>query len=250
VAWFDDDGLLPASPALRRAVREAAAILADAGAAVVEWRPPDPGEAVFLLYALLAGDGGRGIRRRLGRDTRDPRVRLLEILAGSSRATRAALRRVLPLAGRAKAASLLDAFGNTHVEDHWRLVERLEAYRARWRAALDEGRFDLVLSPPAALPALRHGASADLGVAGAYACLYNVLGYPAGVVPVTQVRPGEESDRPASRDVVDRAARATEDGSAGLPIGVQLAARPWREHLALAAMAAVERAVIPPSSSA
>jgi fatty acid amide hydrolase len=245
VACFDDDGTLPAAPALRRAVREAAQILRDAGATVVDWRPPEPAEAVFLLYALLTGDGGRGIRRVLGGDARDRRVKVLELLAASPRPLRAALRRVLPLAGRGKAAGLLDAFGHTHVDDHWRLVERLEAYRARWRRALDEGGFDLVLSPPCALPALRHGASEDLGVAGAYACVYNVLGYPAGVVPVTRVRPGEESDRPPPSDRVDRAARATEEGSAGLPVGVQLAARPWREHVALAAMAAIERAVVP-----
>ena len=32
-------------------------------------------------------------------------------------------------------------------------------------------------------------------------------------------------------------------GSAGLPVGVQVAARPWREHQALAVMAAIEAAV-------
>jgi Asp-tRNA(Asn)/Glu-tRNA(Gln) amidotransferase A subunit family amidase len=39
---------------------------------------------------------------------------------------------------------------------------------------------------------------------------------------------------------VERAARAAEVGSAGLPIGVQVVARPWREHVALAAMQAIE----------
>jgi fatty acid amide hydrolase len=34
-----------------------------------------------------------------------------------------------------------------------------------------------------------------------------------------------------------------EQGSAGLPVGVQVVARPWMEHIALAAMAAVEGAV-------
>jgi hypothetical protein len=64
---------------------------------------------------------------------------------------------------------------------------------------------------------------------GAYAPIANVSGFPAGVVPVTRVRPDEESDRPASRDLMDRVARETERGSAGLPIAVQVIARPWRD---------------------
>jgi fatty acid amide hydrolase len=77
---------------------------------------------------------------------------------------------------------------------------------------------------------------------GTYVPLVNVSGFPAGVVPVTRVRAGEESDRAASRDIVDQVARETERGSAGLPIAVQVIARPWRDHVALAAMAAIEAA--------
>lgn len=41
---------------------------------------------------------------------------------------------------------------------------------------------------------------------------------------------------------MDRTARETENGSAGLPIAVQVIARPWRDHVALAAMATIEAA--------
>jgi len=89
---------------------------------------------------------------------------------------------------------------------------------------------------------VRHGATELMPMPGAYTPLANVSGFPAGVVPVTRVRPGEESDRPPSRDLVDRVARETERGSAGLPIAVQVIARPWQDHVALAAMAAIEAA--------
>ena len=62
------------------------------------------------------------------------------------------------------------------------------------------------------------------------------------MVPVTRVRAGEETSRPQTKDMAERTARASEEGSAGLPIGVQVMARPWREHVALAAMAAIEAA--------
>jgi hypothetical protein len=55
-----------------------------------------------------------------------------------------------------------------------------------------------------------------------------------------RVRAGEESDRPPSRDLVERTARKVEKGSAGLPVGVQVAARHWREDIVLAVMSALE----------
>jgi fatty acid amide hydrolase len=61
-------------------------------------------------------------------------------------------------------------------------------------------------------------------------------------VPVTRVRSGEESERKATRDAVERTARESERGSAGLPIAVQVIARPWRDHVALAAMMTIEAA--------
>jgi fatty acid amide hydrolase len=56
------------------------------------------------------------------------------------------------------------------------------------------------------------------------------------------VRAAEESERPPSRDLVEKLARACELGSAGLPVGVQVAALPWHDHVALAAMQVIERA--------
>jgi hypothetical protein len=70
----------------------------------------------------------------------------------------------------------------------------------------------------------------------------NAVGYPAGIVPVTRVRQNEESERPETKDIVQKVATRCEEGSAGLPIGVQIAARPWREDQVLAAMRIVQEA--------
>lgn len=93
-----------------------------------------------------------------------------------------------------------------------------------------------------ATPAFTHGATKDLGVPGIYTSLYNLLGWPAGVAPWDRVRADEESDRGRPRDLAERAAARVERGSAGLPLAVQVAARPWREDQALAAMRVIEAA--------
>lgn len=72
--------------------------------------------------------------------------------------------------------------------------------------------------------------------------LVNLLGHPAGVVPVTTVQAAETGGRPVTRDRGLAALSAADRGSAGLPIGVQVVGRPGRDHLVLAAMAAIETA--------
>ena len=135
-----------------------------------------------------------------------------------------------------------DAFGDDHeIAGFYRLLHVADR---DLRGTFDDigGPFDVVLCPPCAVPAYTHGAARDLALLGSYNLLANLLGFPAGVVPVTRVRADEQDGRAASRDMVYAAVNKVERNSAGLPIGAQLIARPWREDVALAAMQAIETA--------
>ena len=243
VAYYSDDGTLPVAPAVHRAVNEAAGVLAGRGAQVVLWPPPEVPQAVDIFFGILSADGARGARHMLSGNTVDPRLGQLVRLAGMPRPALDTMQLALSLLGQRTASSMLRNFGYHDTAHYWKLVEAQDAYRRRFACALDTdegGPFDLIVCPAGALPAFPHGASKDLVVAGGYSVLYNVLGYPAGIVPVTRVQPGEESRRKRSRDRMEDAARLAEQGSAGLPVGVQIVARPWHEHVALAAMSAIE----------
>jgi fatty acid amide hydrolase len=96
--------------------------------------------------------------------------------------------------------------------------------------------------PPHATPALPHGASRDFSLGGALSMRFNLLNFPAGVVPVTRVR-AEEQLRANPKGRLEQAAARVDAGSAGLPVGVQIVARPWREDVCLRLMAAVEAGV-------
>lgn len=58
---------------------------------------------------------------------------------------------------------------------------------------------------------------------------------------VTRVRPGEETDR-VLVEPTDRACASHEQGTAGLPVGVQVVGTPMGEHVVIALMAAIEAA--------
>lgn len=243
VAYFTDDGTFTVAPAVRRTVREAADILRGLGAQVTAWTPPDGNEALDLVIGIFGGDRVRGIKALTKGGKAAPQIAQLAAVAGMPRAMIVAVQRLLRSLGQPSMARGLNVFGYGDTAHYWGLVEAQLAYQERFMAALDRdagGPFDVILSPGSSLPAFTHGATADLITAGGYTTLYNLLGYPAGIVPVTRVRADEETERPQTRDRVLARARGVELGSAGLPIGVQVAARPWREHVALAAMRAIE----------
>jgi amidase len=81
-------------------------------------------------------------------------------------------------------------------------------------------RFDAILCPANALDALPHGATQTPGThtAFSYTLAYNLTGWPAVVV-----RAGTSSK--------------------GLPIGVQIVGRPWREDIVLALARAIEQSM-------
>ncbi len=114
-------------------------------------------------------------------------------------------------------------------------LEKLEAYRtdlagfAGYWAELDTFRnsmfkflrdFDVMLSPVAAHPAVSHGYSIQEKVfrGFSYTMTHNLTGWPAGVV-----RCGTSES--------------------GLPIGIQVAAAPWREDVVLAVLAQLEQSL-------
>jgi fatty acid amide hydrolase len=243
VGVYEDDGILTPSPAVRRAVREAAQILDSAGAEVVEWKPPDLMVALDLYFKLLTADRGRGIARLTRGEKVDARLRPLIFMAQRSARSLAAMRFALRLAGQRGLANVMRGLGHGETWRYWEQVERLMAFREEFLRALDGaggGPLDAILCPATALPAFEHGACRDLALAGSYSMLANILGYPAGVTPVTRVRKEEETGRRSAIDVVERVAGATEKGSAGLPVAVQIITRPWREPGALALLSAIE----------
>lgn len=245
VAVLEDDGVMTPSPAIARAVREAAAILKAAGADIVSCELPSCAEALRIFFACVSGDRAAGLHRTARGGKVDPRAGLMLKLGALPPGVRSMLANVLTFAGQKGLARSMRLFAGGSAGAYWDAIEQQMDYRAAFRAALDNhpgGVVDLILMPPFGVPAVRHGATANMPFAGTYSILSPLLGYPAGVVPLTRVQSGEENGREKRFDVVEKTAWDTDRGSAGLPVGVQILGRPWRDDVVLAALKAIETA--------
>ncbi len=243
IGMFEDDGYFRPAPAVRRAVRQAAKWLVDRGATLQLFQPPDVREMMRIYIGLVSADGLGTLARLLRGGPYEPQVARQLRLGGLPRAVRLMLQGVLKLTGENYTKELFGWTGRRTVEQYWKLTLAAGQYRQKFSHAYADGRLDAILMPAHALPALRHGTALDLLPAASYCFLANLLGWPAGVVPLTQVQPEEQSDRPDGRDRAIRAACRVEKTSSGLPIGVQILAEPWREDRVLAIMRVLEQAV-------
>jgi fatty acid amide hydrolase len=245
IAVMTDDGVLPASASLRRAVREAADALAARGATIVDFAPAgqplfSTAESLDIYCGLIGADGGADARRLAKGSKLDWRVGRLLWIAGLRPQTRLAVANGLRLAGQRWMARLVSIARPLSTDLYRQLSYQKQHFVRGAIDSLAEQRIDAILCPPHALPATQHIKGFDLLVAASYSMLFNLLGFPAGVVATSRVRPGEDQPRRAGRDHVERRAALVERGSSGLPVGVQVAALPWREDVVLAVMSALE----------
>jgi fatty acid amide hydrolase len=239
IGYYEDDGFLSPSLAVGRAVREAVATLKAAGAELVPYRPTNVHDGYFLYVAGMSADGLRTLERELAGEPLVSPLKAFERIAKLAPLARKALAKGLEVAGETRLSGLVRSLREKTVYELFELNARKLAWvrdeANTWR---DYG-LDAVICPPYATPAAQHDATGDFSAGAYYAFRYNVLGNPAGVVPVTRVRENETS-RFVRKDRIDERAAKIDEGSAGLPIGVQVVARHFREDVVLAVMKAIE----------
>jgi fatty acid amide hydrolase len=242
VGLLSDDGVLAPSRGYHRALSLAQAALEARGATVVPFHTNLCEEAVWLYLAVMSSDGARTMRELLEGEEVDPSLAGLLRVASLPQAVRGAVRRALSVARKPRMAKVLEALGEKTVTEVWKLHVRMRDVRARMLAAWDDAKLDVVLTPPAATPAVPHGGSQDFVLGITYTFVWNLMHFPAGVVPVTRVLAHEEEGRTII-DRFDKKAQVADTDSLGLPLGVQIVGRPYQEHKVLGMLEAIEAGV-------
>lgn len=275
VGLLMSDGVVPPTPAIARALAKTVAALKSQGHDIVEVTPPEnanPLDALRIASQLVTADGVQLCNSHLmtGEAT-DPGVKQMARFAGLPKPLRYLYYLYIRYIGRDSVyAYLLRGFGPKTILENWQLATQRDAFRATWfdwwNAA--EQRFDFILCPVNATPALPHGAMKDAMSSCGYTFLFNLLDYTTGVVPVGSVDRTKDQLVPSSsntdtnsvpsrslyRDCLKEAkadnaiARGAwkhydADKMHGLPAAVQIVGRKFEEEKVLAYMEIVEDAL-------
>lgn len=73
-----------------------------------------------------------------------------------------------------------------------------------------------------------------------YAMLWNLVGFPSGIVPVDLVRESEAHYKSKTDDLLTTEANKVMQVSAGMPIAIQIAAKPYQDEVVLGVMKQIE----------
>lgn len=138
--------------------------------------------------------------------------------------------------------------GGANTREFWAICIHIEQMQQAFLEHLRGQELDGLLTPISPLPAFRHDHSPRLMIASSYCFLPNLLRWPSGVVPVTLVRPDEQTYDldalpPDQRDSLGRRGRQQVEGSAGLPVGVQVMTPFGEDELCLHVMREIERQI-------
>jgi Asp-tRNA(Asn)/Glu-tRNA(Gln) amidotransferase A subunit family amidase len=199
IGLMTNDGVCRPSPAIERGLDLTAAALRKAGHEIIPISEADypatatPAQALQIASVLLCGDGGKTFKSFFRSfETNDPGAAQIYSYMALPRPVKYLwYLYVRYVRGDPLWASLLRYFHPLSAFQNWGWVAKREAFRATWfdwlNPSHDERRFDFILCPANATPALPHGAMHDAVSSCGYTFLWNLLDYSAGIIPVTKV---------------------------------------------------------------
>ncbi|KAB8304158.1 hypothetical protein EYC80_003577 [Monilinia laxa] len=243
------DGVVDPSPACIRAVDEVVAALEEDGHEVYDVNPPPPYEALCIGSQILNSDGCKTFKSfyRTG-EWVDSGAKAMSWLMSLPRPLKWVYWAWIKYVRRDDIwAGLIKSWHEKSAFEHWKLVARREAYKAKFHAWWEEEvKLDFMITPPNATPAVPHDGMREAVSSCGYTFLFNLLDYTAGVMPITHV--DKELDQLPSNfslkslNRVAYGAYKHYDATAmhGLPVGIQVVGQRLEEEKVLAIMQRIE----------
>ncbi|XP_035688242.1 fatty-acid amide hydrolase 1-like [Branchiostoma floridae] len=245
IGYFTTMPCCPPTPSMGRAVIMAKEALEKAGHTLVAFDPPDDFRAVIdLTLRLVTADNGRTFSTKWLKDEvideyLERQIPLWTMPHFLRKIQGLILKPFWPRVAKMMSHRLIGS-----IYDLWQRLDEREKYIEQFLEELKKKNIDLILCPAFGMPACKPEHASKALAATVYCSLFNLLDFPAGVVPVTMVT--EEDDRPLDdwrgygNDLMDKVIKETTRGAVRLPVAVQCVALPWQEEKCLRLMKEVE----------
>uniref|UniRef100_A0A1I7X4T8 Amidase domain-containing protein n=1 Tax=Heterorhabditis bacteriophora TaxID=37862 RepID=A0A1I7X4T8_HETBA len=258
IGYFDDDGFCTPIPALigeaksthifnsvRRCVLETVEHLKCEGHELVRFTVPDINLMVNIFFKLLMPDGGGYICSLYENDVVDPFMKQFVMMLKVPRCIRWLASIILnPISPQL--ATLCKSYVSD-LEDLRYTQEQCDEYRKTFIAYWKMLDIDALVCPAFPVPAVPHQYSSKLGMTAVATGIFNLIDFPAGVVPVGKVTKKDDEELlneavfPVGFNIALKQMRDAAMNSAGLPLAVQVVTLPFEEEMCLRVMSEVER---------
>ncbi|KAK7078850.1 hypothetical protein SK128_026463, partial [Halocaridina rubra] len=231
IGWYEDDNLFPVTPGCRRAVHEARQALKATGHHLVQFTPPAVDHAWKLITSCFSADQGRNVMSMWENEETDSAVEDNLRLLAAPRFVKAVKKHMI----HRKSPLLAELLSSGTARSHqlWRALGDRQDYINDFLNAWKSQHLDVVLCPAFPMPAPPPSYPTKIMAASITTCLYNLLDFPAGVVPVTRENDDDQTklQHYPTNDLMFQLVKEATLGATGLPIGVQIVGLPWQEEM-------------------
>ncbi|KAG8436964.1 hypothetical protein GDO86_007881 [Hymenochirus boettgeri] len=245
IGFYDTDGYFLPSPGMKRAIQETKTLLEEAGHKLVSFTPPRIEYALNeLCIRGFFADGGSTLVEKFNADIVDPNLKqqilVYKIPTVVKKIVSFFMRPIFP-----RIANNLNAHcGVSSVKDLWRHNTAIKEYRCEYIREWKKLNLDALLCPMLG-PAFNIGCPGKLFAGFCFTMLFNILNFPAGVLPVTTGTAEDEEElkhyKGYYNDLWDKEIIKGMEEGVGLPLAVQCVALPWQEEQCLRLMKEVEK---------
>ncbi|KAL3308370.1 hypothetical protein Ciccas_013100 [Cichlidogyrus casuarinus] len=241
-----DNAMVIPVPAVQRAVQESADKLKNLGYDVVEFEVPTPEYAYSLYARAIFNDAGYALIEMMKNEPFNQDYMQIKQLIGQPSFVKSKCSFVAEwMFGPQVETGVKATAGSKSGKSAGELLKAIHDYVHVFLDAM--GDIDLLLSPIYSVPVARKDVLDVINKSMIpYAAMYNLLEMPAGVLPVTKTTQDDLDKAQAlakkfheAKDKVNAKVFETQD-KLGLPVSVQVAAKPYREELVLRVMKALE----------
>ena len=247
IGYYKSVEFFPTSPANQRGVEEAAQALRKRGHEVFELDFPNIEDVIMMYLEVMSAEGGaRMLTDPVKGETSIEDYDKLRLAASIPNVLRSPLKSLLGVLGEGRTGLLVDNARKKDSYQYSHLIERHNEVRKAFFKVWEEKKLDALLSPGYAYPANKIGTTKDVVLGACYAFIFNTLNMPTGTLPVTVVKEGEEvypRENTKYHDFIYKKTVESMEGSAGLPIGVQISTLPWQEEKCIGVMLQLEEEV-------
>ncbi|XP_059095221.1 fatty acid amide hydrolase 1-like [Tigriopus californicus] len=241
--WYVDSPKLPISPGCQRAVKLAANLLEKDGHTVVPFHLKHLQDLYYIYIDHILADGGVNAMAWLDGDIIDKSISI-NYLAWS---TPEFLRKTLIwafIAARSPDIASYAIRGVTKTYQLWRSMKKAIDIKTEILDDMRKQEIDILLGPGFNFPAVPEDYPSQL-ISGVFVPgIYNVLDFPAGVLPVTRQTKQDQdllATTYSSSDHTHHLVRTSISNATNMPIGIQVIGKPWEEELVIHAMSEIER---------
>lgn len=232
VGVFDFNQIFPCAPVVKDAIRDAARRLENDGYEIVEFDTGMMTKGCDLFVRLSFGIESKHLIEELQgdypawpylADYLDYKIPLFGLFSVY----------FLKLSGFHIAYKYFSKAKKLSFQEFCELCQEINGFRFDFNAYWQSLNIDVLLCPIWPLVAPLHETTFDLAPCFAYSFIWNLLDYPAGVVPVKKVGPGEDIFPYENCDAAYKVAKECMKGSVGLPVSVQVVANMNQDEKAL-----------------